>query len=344
MEKQWKFRMSFINVGNGDAILLEIRNKSLKKGSFVMLIDGGSGEPAEYEYNDTGRMRVVEFLKRQQVDQIDVMVNTHIHEDHTCGLLDVIEQNIPAVLWQPFDVKLWEHMELLTVSEEMSESEKKFTAALNAYYNICKKLEELGIKIAGRDSSINETRDALGVEIPEGLKISVLGPSLQALENMEQKIKLLYHQTGSDDIQRGADEKLLKELDASMNDVSLVLLVEYEGHTFLLPGDMQAAGYNGCNNELHAEVFKVGHHGQPNALTMELLNKIAPKYAIISASSDRRYGSAAPEVLRMIHDFGAEIYFTDVPEVPPYTDGLVPHAGVAAEIMQDGSVCVRYLV
>ena len=51
--------MSFINVGNGDAILLEIRNKSLKKGSFVMLIDGGSGEPAEYEYNDTGRMRVV---------------------------------------------------------------------------------------------------------------------------------------------------------------------------------------------------------------------------------------------------------------------------------------------
>ena len=344
MEKQWKFRMSFINVGNGDAILLEIRNKSLKKGSFVMLIDGGSGEPAEYEYNDTGRMRVVEFLKRQQVDQIDVMVNTHIHEDHTCGLLDVIEQNIPAVLWQPFDVKLWEHMELLTVSEEMSESEKKFTAALNAYYNICKKLEELGIKIAGRDSSINETRDALGVEIPEGLKISVLGPSLQALENMEQKIKLLYHQTGSDDTQRGADEKLLKELDASMNDVSLVLLVEYEGHTFLLPGDMQAAGYNGCNNELHEEVFKVGHHGQPNALTMELLNKIAPKYAIISASSDRRYGSAAPEVLRMIHDFGAEIYFTDVPEVPPYTDGLVPHAGVAAEIMQDGSVCVRYLV
>lgn len=327
--------MSFINVGNGDSILLEIRDKRLKKGSFVMLIDGGSGEPEEYGNNSTGRIRVAEFLKRQQVDHIDVMVNTHIHEDHTCGLLDATLQNIPAVLWQPFDVKLWEQMELLTVSEEMSESEKKFTAALNAYHRICKILEEHGSKIAGRDSSINE--------IPEELKISVLGPSLQALENMEQKIKLLYHQTGSDDTQRGADEKLLKELDVSMNDVSLVLLVEYEGHTFLLPGDMQAAGYDGCNKELHAEVFKVGHHGQSNALTTELLNKIDPKYAIISASSDRRYGSAAPEVLRMIHDFGAELYFTDVPEVPPYTDGLVPHAGVAAEIMQNGSMCVRYL-
>ena len=344
MEKQWKFRISFINVGNGDAILLEIRDKSLKKGSFVMLIDGGSGESEEYENNSTGRIRVAEFLKRQQVDHIDVMVNTHIHEDHTCGLLDATLRNIPAVLLQPFDVKLWEQMELLTVSEEMSESEKKFTAALNAYYRICKILEEHGSKIAGRGSSINEIGDAFGVEIPEGLKISVLGSSEQSLENMDQKIKILYHQTGKDFTQNGVNKELLKELDATMNDVSLVLLVEYEGHTFLLPGDMQAAGYNGCNKDLHAEVFKVGHHGQPNALTPELLNKIAPKYAIISASSDRRYGSAAPEVLRMIHDFGAGLYFTDVPEVPPYTDGLVPHAGVAAEIMQDGSMRVRYLV
>ena len=46
----------------------------------------------------------------------------------------------------------------------------------------------------------------------------------------------------------------------------------------------------------------------------------------------------------MIQNFGAELYFTDVPEVPPYTDGLGPHAGVAVEIMQDGSMCVRYLV
>lgn len=72
---------------------------------------------------------------------------------------------------------------------------------------------------------------------------------------------------------------------------------------------------------LRAETFKVGHHGQANALDEELLGAVAPKYAIISASSDRRYESAAPGVLSMLHAYGTKTYFTDVPDVPPYTDG-----------------------
>ena len=80
---------------------------------------------------------------------------------------------------------------------------------------------------------------------------------------------------------------------------------------------------------LRAETFKVGHHGQANALDEELLGAVAPKYAIISASSARRYESAAQGVLSMLHAYGTKTYFTDVPDVPPYTDGLMPHAGVA---------------
>ena len=94
---------------------------------------------------------------------------------------------------------------------------------------------------------------------------------------------------------------------------------------------------------LRAETFKVGHHGQANALDEELLGAVAPKYAIISASSDRRYESAAPGVLSMLHAYGTKTYLTDVPDVPPYTDGLMPHAGVAFAVAPDGSMSVRYL-
>ena len=340
MKEHWIFRMSFINVGNGDAILLEIKDKSLKKDSFVMLIDGGSGEAEEYKNNNTGRMRVAEFLKWQQVDHIDVMVNTHIHEDHTCGLLDVTTQNMPGVFLQPFGVELFKQMKPLTGRNEMSESERKFISALNAYHNICEKIEGHGGEIANELAVI---KDITGSESLSELKICVLGPSMQALKEQEYKIKCLYQQTGSDNVQNDVCRELIRELDAAMNDVSLVLLVEYAGHTFLLPGDMQVTGYHQCDKELSAEVFKVGHHGQANALTPELLRAVEPKYAIISASSDRRYESAAPEVLRMLHDFGTEMYFTDVPKVPPYTDGLIPHRGVAFEIMQSGSMFVRYL-
>ena len=333
MKKNWKFRMSFINVGNGDAILLEMKDKSLQNDSFVMLIDGGSGEAWEYENNDTGRLRAAEFLKQQNIDHIDVLVNTHIHEDHTCGLLDVMKQNMPRVFWQPFDRKLWKQMKPLTIPDGMGESERKFTAALNAYHSICEKVEEQGGKIAGKDS-----------DIPSELKIRILGPSTQLLQEQEQRIKCLYQQIKPNKTLDDRSIKRIKELDAAMNDVSLVLLVEYEGHTFLLPGDTQITGYYRCNEELHAEIFKVGHHGQVNALEPKLLYAVSPKYAIISASSDRRYESAAPGILQMLHDFGTKMYFTDVPKVPPYTEGLIPHEGVAFEIMQDGSMFVRYLI
>ena len=343
MKEQRKFRMSFINVGNGDAILLEIKDKNLQKDSFVMLIDGGSGESGEYEKNSTGRLRVADFFARQQINHIDVMVNTHIHEDHTCGLLDVIAQNMPRVFWQPFGVNLWKQMKPLAIVDEMGESERKFTSALNAYHSICEKIEKQNGKIAGRGSDIAVIDGIVGSKIPSELKIRVLGPSTQALEAQEQRIKYLYQQIKSDEAPNDRSRELIKELDAAMNDVSLVLLVKYAGHSFLLPGDTQVTGYRKCKEELHAEVFKVGHHGQANALEPKLLHAVAPRYAIISASSDRRYESAAPKVLEMLHDFGTEMYFTDVPEVPPYTDGLIPHAGVAFEIMQDGSMFVRYL-
>ena len=56
MKEQWKFRISFINVGNGDAILLEMKDATLQKGSFVMLVDGGLALCACLRTIDTFRL------------------------------------------------------------------------------------------------------------------------------------------------------------------------------------------------------------------------------------------------------------------------------------------------
>ena len=42
-------QITFINVGNGDAILVEVPDGNGREGRVVMLIDGGSNENAEYE-------------------------------------------------------------------------------------------------------------------------------------------------------------------------------------------------------------------------------------------------------------------------------------------------------
>lgn len=88
--EEWTAQVTFMNVGNGDAILIEAPDPERRDGMFVMVIDGGSGEQAEYAERSTGRLRAVDYMEKRGIKHIDVMVCTHIHEDHTCGLLPML--------------------------------------------------------------------------------------------------------------------------------------------------------------------------------------------------------------------------------------------------------------
>ena len=67
---------------------------------------------------------------------------------------------------------------------------------------------------------------------------------------------------------------------------------------------------------------------------------MAPKYAICCASSDRRYNSAHPALMRMLKDRGARLLFSDCPPV----EGLQipPHSALTMEIGEDGVVRTVY--
>jgi competence protein ComEC len=73
----------FLNVGQGDCILIQTpqaRN---------ILIDGG-GTP--YSDFDVGKNTVIPYLRREGINQIDVMFLTHPDLDHLEGLLSVLEE------------------------------------------------------------------------------------------------------------------------------------------------------------------------------------------------------------------------------------------------------------
>ncbi len=57
------------------------------------------------------------------------------------------------------------------------------------------------------------------------------------------------------------------------------------------------------------DVLKVGHHGSKTSSSEEFINKINPKYSIISVGTNNRYGHPNQEVLDNLGD--SKIYRTD---------------------------------
>lgn len=70
-----KTEIHFIDVGQGDASLIV-------SGDNVALIDGGKQSAGD---------AVVDYLTRNGISDLDVVIATHPHEDHIGGLVDVLE-------------------------------------------------------------------------------------------------------------------------------------------------------------------------------------------------------------------------------------------------------------
>jgi len=76
-------KVNFINVGEGDCILIEAPNK------INILIDGGGTPQSNF---DVGNKIVIPYLRRKGINKINLLVLTHPHLDHLEGLLPVIRE------------------------------------------------------------------------------------------------------------------------------------------------------------------------------------------------------------------------------------------------------------
>ena len=54
--------LTFVNVGYGEAVVVECPDANCRDGWFVMVIDGGSGEAEEYADRTSGRQTLLEYL------------------------------------------------------------------------------------------------------------------------------------------------------------------------------------------------------------------------------------------------------------------------------------------
>lgn len=324
-----KLKLSFVNVGYGEAMLLECPDPAFRGGVFTMLIDGGGADPTEF-VGASGRLPLYEYLRRRGLDHLDLIVNTHPHEDHVSGLPPVTAMLPPKELWQTLPPALCRGtMRELDVSMARNLSQDKFLHALNDCAALSRAVEDAG-------GFVRRVRPGESVELCRGLRCTVLGPSEEKLRNLETRVADLYAEAEPEIFL----EKL-SALDAQLNNRSVILLLEYGATRLLLPGDTNRAGYGEISPELlRADLFKVGHHGQRDGADGALLDAVRPRAVVCCASSDRRYNSAEPKLMQLLAECGARRYFSDCP--PVQGEEIPPHSALVFTIGADGDIAAEY--
>lgn len=98
------------------------------------------------------------------------------------------------------------------------------------------------------------------------------------------------------------------------NDYSIVVKVSYGSTSFLLTGDAESVSESEMVSkglDLRATVLKVGHHGSKSSTSQSFLNKVNPKYAVISVGKDNDYGHPKQEVMNRLKAKNIPVYRTD---------------------------------
>ena len=100
----------------------------------------------------------------------------------------------------------------------------------------------------------------------------------------------------------------------NINEYSIVNKLKYKDMSIIFTGDaekisedeMIKKGYN-----LSSDVLKVGHHGSSTSSTVEFLEQVNPRYAVISSEAGNDYGHPHKEVIDRLNQKNINILRTD---------------------------------
>lgn len=97
------------------------------------------------------------------------------------------------------------------------------------------------------------------------------------------------------------------------NNNSIIAYIKLSNYTFLFMGDASVEVEQNLikkYNLKNIDVLKIGHHGSKTSSSKEFIQKVNPKYSIISVGKNNRYGHPDNEVLNILRN--KEVYRTDI--------------------------------
>ena len=312
--------LDFINVGNGDSIL--VRQMDGGAQTFAMLVDCGhdnlirDDHPAPLDPRSR-RIYAGDFLKKCGVTHLDVLLVTHFHRDHIGGLGRVLDavtvDRLMTTYLPPEDGRDLEP----DGDNGLPKAARNLLRCVNFYATA---LREHPGRI--RETVVFEGNHMEHFQLTPELKMDVLfgEPALYPRQ------KMLYDAA----FRREWDRYGLVRWGKSMNVSSLRQRLYYHGKEIVLGGDAYAHMWE-TETATPCDILKVPHHASLSSTTRKLLKMLQPKTAVVCVAAGRPDERPHPYIVQLLKEEVPEVYFTDAVEIP----GLVEpafHESVHLEI------------
>ncbi|CUU47085.1 ComEC/Rec2 family competence protein [Clostridium beijerinckii] len=100
-----------------------------------------------------------------------------------------------------------------------------------------------------------------------------------------------------------------------LNNYSVVCKLKYGNTSFIFMGDAEDISEGEILQkqlDIQADVLKVGHHGSHSSTTQAFLDKVKPKYAVISCEKGNDYGHPHEETLDKLNAKNINVFRTDL--------------------------------
>lgn len=312
--------LDFINVGNGDAIL--IQETAEGRPPYALLVDCGhdalirDDHPQELDPRSR-RIFAGDFLRKQGIRRLDMLLITHFHRDHVGGMSRVLDAvsvgNLVSAYLPPEnhpDLDPDDTMDLPKTARNVLRNLNFYASALRNHPGRVETATEL----------TGDRTEHLALTPELSMDIYFGEPALYTAQ------KALF-----DGAFRGVrDRYALLHWSRSLNPSSLRLRLHYHGREIVLGGDAYGVLWD-RDSTAPCDILKLPHHGSVSSVTRKFLSQLQPKTVVVSVAAERPDERPHPFIVSLLREFTDDIFFTDAVSIPGLVEPVF-HESVHLEI------------
>lgn len=309
--------IDMLSLGDADCVLV-----SFWSGYSVhrVLIDGGNK-------GDAPTVRA--FLRDLKIETIDDVLSTHLHDDHSGGLIELLSDetlkfgklwcHVPHWHVDSMD-KVWVALKAAEPSDEATAIRKSLQTVADIYNTAKKRGIPHEEPFKGKRVGVLEVCSPT-VEFYSGLVVEMT--DVQKIKAEDEARTRYDIQTNLEEamseaiLGESSDSSLLTEPHTSPeNESSVVTGITHDKKVCLLTSDAGTSAltnvlrdYPGCKNLFW---MQIPHHGSRRNVTKNLIDIFAPGTAFVSAEGSKKHPRRA--VVKAFKDAGAKVYSTHYPK------------------------------